>query len=134
MPRHPNRICCGFLIEVDWHSDCIRYDDVTEIQQVTYAQAIIKGVYAGDPVSNLERLGLSPRILALLETSCYQIVTLEDLVSRSRDDMLSIRSVGEKSLEQILECLSRYDELQRTTTGRWIESREAFVAGEIVAG
>lgn len=76
-------------------------------------RAIIKGVYADDPAANLEYLGLSPRILTLLEESRFHIMTLEDLLLCSRDDLLSIPAVGEKSLEQILHCLSRYDRLKR---------------------
>jgi DNA-directed RNA polymerase alpha subunit len=74
-------------------------------------QAIIQGVYADHPLSNLELLGLSTRILDRLANSRFQVVTLEDLVCLSRDDILSIQSLGDKSLESILGCLARYNEL-----------------------
>ncbi len=74
-------------------------------------QAIIQGVYAGHPLSNLELLGLPTRILDLLANSRFQVVMLEDLVSLSRVDVLSIPSLGDKSLERILDCLARYHEL-----------------------
>lgn len=74
-------------------------------------RALILGVYSHHPVANLERLGLPSRVLNLLENS--RIVLLEDLLSHSRDDLLSIDSLGERSLEQIYSCLARYDELPR---------------------
>lgn len=79
-------------------------------------QAIIQGVYANHPLANLELLGLPMRILESLKNSRYQVITLEDLVSLSCEDVLSIKSLGEQSLERILECLGRYNELTRPSS------------------
>jgi DNA-directed RNA polymerase alpha subunit len=49
----------------------------------------------------------------MLEDSKYQIITLRDLVSLSKDDLLHIGNVGEKTVREILGCLSRYDQLDQ---------------------
>jgi RNA polymerase primary sigma factor len=80
-------------------------------------RAIERGVHRGDCVADLEPLGLAPRTIDTLEGSQYEIITLGDLVSRSRDDLLQISNLGEKTVSRILDCLARYDQLD-TLKGR----------------
>jgi RNA polymerase sigma factor (sigma-70 family) len=74
-------------------------------------RAIQQGVQRGDCVADLEPLGLSPRAIGTLEDSQYEIITLRDLMSLSRDDLMHISNLGEKTVSRILDCLSRYDQL-----------------------
>ena len=74
-------------------------------------QAILQGVQRGDSIAGLELLGLTQRTISMLEESSFQIILLKDLVSLRPDDLLQISNVGEKTLQQIFDCLSRYDEL-----------------------
>ena len=64
-------------------------------------------------MANLERLGLPTRVLNVLEESRFQIILLDDLLARSREDLLSIDSLGPRSFEQIVRCLACYDKLPR---------------------
>jgi RNA polymerase primary sigma factor len=74
-------------------------------------QAILKGVERGDSVADLEHLGLPTRTISVLEDSRYEIISIRDLVERSTAELLQIDSVGERTLGDVFECLSRYDQL-----------------------
>ena len=73
--------------------------------------AIAQGVRQGDAVAELEYLGLPVRTINMLENSRFQITSLEDLVTRSRDELLEIPNFGKNGLHELLKCLSRYDQL-----------------------
>jgi len=74
--------------------------------------AIARGIRRGDAVANLEYLGLSPRYMNLLENSRFNIITLQQLMAHNRDELLDIPGFGESALQQLFECLARYDELE----------------------
>jgi hypothetical protein len=76
-------------------------------------RAIAQGVRRGDSLTDLEFLGLPLRIINMLEASPHHIVTLEQLVSLRKDELAGIGQIGEYSLNHILECLSRYHELEQ---------------------
>lgn len=63
----------------------------------TARQAVIQDVYADDPVSNLEQLGVPARTLGLLEESRFQIVRLEDLIDRSREEIDPVHQIGRRN-------------------------------------
>jgi RNA polymerase primary sigma factor len=79
-------------------------------------RAIHQGIQRGGSVADLEMLGLSQRTIGILEESRYEIISLRDLVCRSRNDLLLIDNLGKKHLADILDCLSRYDELDSIET------------------
>jgi DNA-directed RNA polymerase alpha subunit len=66
----------------------------------------------------MELLGLSQRTIGMLEKSKFEIITLQDLVSRSTDDLLQISSFGVTAVQEVLECLSRYDQMEPYQPGR----------------
>lgn len=74
-------------------------------------QAILRGIERGDSVANLERLGLPTRTISVLEDSQFEIISIRDLVARSSSELLQIESVGERTLAEVFDCLSRYDQL-----------------------
>jgi len=74
-------------------------------------EAIRKGVVRGDAVVEMEFLGLSLRIINLLEDSEYRIIKLQDLLKRSRKEILRIPGMAGTSLNQIYAALARYHEL-----------------------
>jgi len=53
--------------------------------------------------TNIEDMELSPRSSNCLKRA--NINTIDDLVKRSRDDMLKVRNLGSKSLEEIIQKL-----------------------------
>jgi len=76
-------------------------------------RAIAAGVKRGDPVANLEYLGLSLRTINILENSEYAIMHLEELVARHRDELLAIPNITPSVMREILHSLSRYHELSQ---------------------
>jgi RNA polymerase primary sigma factor len=80
-------------------------------------RAIREGVRRGDCVADMELLGLSQRTIGMLEKSKFEIITLHDLVNCSRADLMQISSFGEKAVQEVLDCLSRYDQLERSQPG-----------------
>jgi len=74
-------------------------------------KAIAQGVKRGDAVAELEYLGLPVRTINMLEHSKYQITRLDQLMSRRREELLEIPNFGQNTLTELLDCLSRYNEL-----------------------
>jgi hypothetical protein len=74
-------------------------------------EAIRRGVGRGDPVVFMEFLGLPLRVINLLEESDFGIVKLEDLIQVEREDLLSIASMADVSVDNIYSALKRYHEL-----------------------
>jgi DNA-directed RNA polymerase alpha subunit len=74
--------------------------------------AIYKGIKRGDCICELELLGLNERIVATLEKEGFLL--LEDLLRCNREDITSIRNLGNTSLWGIFDSLSRYHHLNFT--------------------
>ena len=57
--------------------------------------------------AKLDELGLAPDVLRILKGR--GITTLRDLCSRSRDDLLAIRFLGESNVDTIERLLNTFD-------------------------
>lgn len=57
--------------------------------------------------ARLDELGLAPNVLRILKGQ--GITTLKDLCSRSRDDLLAIRFLGESNVDTIERLLDTFD-------------------------
>jgi DNA-directed RNA polymerase alpha subunit len=77
-------------------------------------RAILEGVRRGDPLAELEYLGLSTRYINLLENCELQLLSLEQVVSLRPDELLAIANFGQSGLEELLWALARYDQLEET--------------------
>ncbi len=75
-------------------------------------QAIARGTQRDEPVAKLAQVGLSQRIIGLLEASEYEILTLRDLLQRSPEELMKLGNLGEKSILEIFHCLARYHEME----------------------
>lgn len=75
-------------------------------------QAIAEGVRRGDPITDLELLGLPLRVINILEQCPYHITKLEHLVSLTREQLSAVEQIGDYSMNHILACLSRYEEME----------------------
>lgn len=73
--------------------------------------AIRKGVEEKHSISNLEHLGISQRLINLLET--HGIRNLEQLMFHKKETLLSIPNFGNRQLHILFNALSKYDELNR---------------------
>jgi DNA-directed RNA polymerase alpha subunit len=72
-------------------------------------EAIKKGVQEKHSVSNLEQLGVSQRLINLLETNGIRDVSV--LLTHQKETLLSIPNFGKRQLFILFSALSRYDEL-----------------------
>lgn len=72
--------------------------------------AIKKGVEENHSVSNLEQLGISQRLINLLESN--KISNIKELMFIKKEDLVSIPNFGEKQLSVLFEALSNYHLLQ----------------------
>ncbi|MHA2063400.1 MAG: DNA-directed RNA polymerase subunit alpha C-terminal domain-containing protein [Candidatus Thorarchaeota archaeon] len=63
-----------------------------------------------DPVSRLEPLGVCNKTINFLEED-RGIIFIRDLLQCSRDDLLTIRNLGELSVKRIMRALAQYHTL-----------------------
>jgi DNA-directed RNA polymerase alpha subunit len=75
-------------------------------------RAIQAGIQRGDPISNLEWVGLPRRVLQQLADD--DLVYLIDLLTKPPEYLLQMEAFGPKSLNAIYKALSRYHELGTT--------------------
>ena len=75
--------------------------------------AIQNGIDRGDAIIELENLGVPYRTIALLENSSFRIMFIEDLVKRKKYELLSIKGFGNVYIKQLMDALSRYDEIDK---------------------
>ncbi len=91
---------CGF--DIDIKTD----EQYREFLSSSESRALVEQLFAKKDVDEtpLEELGLEPRIIKLLEDG--GILSVEDLVERSFDDLIQIDGIGEKSAKKILDIVS----------------------------
>ena len=75
-------------------------------------RAICRGVERGDCLGELEVIGLSTRIISMLEHSKFNIITLEELLIHREDQLLTIHSFGATTIDSIFNCLADYDKFE----------------------
>lgn len=76
-------------------------------------RAIFQGILRGDSVAELEYLGLPLQKINMLENSKYQITWLEQLISFKQEELLEIPNFSVGGLEELMNCLARYHELDQ---------------------
>ncbi len=76
-------------------------------------RAIARGIQRDDPVAKLAKLGLTQRVIRLLEDSEFEIIRLRDLIKRRPEELMQLGNLGEKSVVSIVQCLARYQELDQ---------------------
>lgn len=77
--------------------------------------AIEEGVKGKSPVAQLQLLGLDTRLINQLENSEYDIVTLDQLMEFTPEQLLKINWLGGQGVRAIYRCLNRYHELPEIT-------------------
>ena len=68
--------------------------------------AISSAVKERHPISNLEELGVTQRMINLLQTNGIQ--DMSDLMHKNKKELLKIQNFGEKQLYVLFEALSKY--------------------------
>jgi DNA-directed RNA polymerase alpha subunit len=70
------------------------------------ARALEAAAKRGDPVSNLEQLGVGQRIINILHEN--KVYDMEDLLGKRREDLLGMNNFGTKQLGILFSALSKY--------------------------
>ena len=73
-------------------------------------EAIKKAVQEKHSISNLEQLGISQRLINLLES--FGVTNLEELMTKSKAELVAIPNFGERQLFLLFSALSRYNEVE----------------------
>lgn len=80
---------------------------------------IQRAINDGEGIGSMVYLGLKQRTVNILEDN--GIETIEQLVSLTKEEFLSISNFGEKTFLAVREAFSRFDEIDRRTRiiDRW---------------
>ncbi len=71
--------------------------------------ALRMGVSEGHHISHLSELGVSQKVINLLDSE--GVFSLESLLKKTKDELLSIPNFGEKQLSVLFEALGNYENL-----------------------
>lgn len=74
-------------------------------------EALKKSILDNDSITVLEYLDLSYRVINALETQ--GIGTIDDLLNSTRKQVSEVKNVGEKAVQDIIECLKRFEEVEK---------------------
>jgi hypothetical protein len=74
--------------------------------------AIAEGIARGDLVADMALLGVSRTTIKLLEESPWHIVSLQQLVERTEEELLRIDELGQGGYREITRALQRYHDLE----------------------
>jgi DNA-directed RNA polymerase alpha subunit len=80
--------------------------------------AIAEGIARGDLVADMAILGVSRMTIKLLEESKWHIVSLQQLVEHTEEELLHIDELGQTGYREIIRALQRYHELEALKTSR----------------
>jgi DNA-directed RNA polymerase alpha subunit len=72
-------------------------------------QALTQAADDKEPIDDLEFLGVPTRTLSILST--HGITTMDQLLSKTREELCALRSLSTTSVNRILQGLQHYDEL-----------------------
>ena len=62
-----------------------------------------------DPIDDLEFIGVPPRTLSILQKN--GIITMDILLSKTPQELCTIKSLNTPSIDKLLSCLQHYDEV-----------------------
>jgi len=72
-------------------------------------EALKKGVQDKRPISELQELGVSQKLINLLES--YKITDISILLNHKKENLLTIPNFGHKQLVCLFDALSKYHDL-----------------------
>jgi len=116
---------CGFDIDIKTE------EQNREFLSSSESRALVEQLFAKKDVDEtpLEELGLEPRIIKLLEAG--GILSVEDLVERSFEDLIKIDGIGEKSAKKIMDIVSEVVDFEGDEEGEEVaEGGEETAAPE----
>jgi len=84
--------------------------------------AIAEGIARGDLVADMVILGVSRETIKLLEESKWHIVSLQQLIERTAEELRHIGKLGRKEQQEITQALQHYHELEMLKTRRLLKT------------
>src|SRR6266705_2424048 len=80
--------------------------------------AIVEGMARGDLVADMAHMGVSRMTIKHLAESKWHIVSLQQLVERTEEELLHIDALGQTEYREITRALQHYYELEALKTSR----------------
>jgi DNA-directed RNA polymerase alpha subunit len=75
---------------------------------------IVKASDEDAPVSDLEFVGLSSKVIASLDES--GIIFMKQLITKTKKQLLKLRNIGEIAVEEILKSIENYKKVELNKT------------------
>jgi hypothetical protein len=88
-----------------------RYNNLAQLAEHWRQKAIAEGVARGDLVADMAILGVSNYTTKLLAASRWNIISLQQLLERTEEELLQIDELGQTGYREIKRALQRYHEL-----------------------
>jgi hypothetical protein len=95
-----------------------RCNNLAQLAEHLRQSAIAEGLARGDCMADLAILGVSHYTIKLLEKSRWNIVSLQQLIERTAEELLSIDELGQTGYGEIRRALQHYYELEALRTHR----------------
>jgi hypothetical protein len=95
-----------------------RRSNLTQLAEHLRQSAIAEGIARGDLVADMAILGVSRMTIKLLAESKWHIVSLQQLVEHTEEELLHIDELGQIGYREITRALRRYYELEALQTPR----------------
>jgi hypothetical protein len=95
-----------------------RRSNLAQLAEHLRQSAIAEGMARGDLVADMAILGVSRMMIKLLEESKWHIVSLQQLVERTEEELRHIAALGQTGYREITRALQRYYELEVLKTSR----------------
>jgi hypothetical protein len=92
--------------------------NLAQLAEHVRQSAITEGIARGDLVADMAILGVSRMTIKLLEESKWHIVSLQQLIERTKAELLHIDELGQRGYREIIGALQRYHELEALKTSR----------------
>lgn len=101
-----------------------RYNNLAQLAEHLRQSAIAAGMARGDLVADMAILGVSRSTIKLLAASRWHIVSLQQLLERTEEELLHLGDLGQTGYLEIRRALQRYHELEVLRTQRTRRVRE----------
>jgi hypothetical protein len=88
-----------------------RYNNLAQLAEHWRQKAIAAGIARGDLVADMAILGVSNYTIKLLEASRWNILSLQQLLERTKEELLQIDELEQTAYGEIRRALQRYHEL-----------------------
>ena len=104
-----------------------RCHTLVQLAEYWRQNALAEGIARGALVADMAILGVSHYTIKLLEASRWNIISLQQLLDRTEQELLQIDELGQTEYGEIRRALQRYHELDVLKTHRTLHGPSRFV-------